>query len=111
MGLKIKIKIMDKDKDKVIGYLSNKREKRDTARQSSLQGGNSWAKVRKVGAGPSVPFKRSNAAGRKSLVYNTDLSARQDNSMANAKADYEGQRMEDKRNGAELYSVRCYDCY
>ncbi len=102
---------MDKDKDKVIGYLSNKREKRDTARQTSLQGGNSWAKVRKVGLGPSVPFKRSNAAGRESLVYNTDLSARQDNSMANIKADYEGQRMEDKRNGAELYSVRCYDCY
>ena len=101
---------MDKDKDKVIGYLSNKREKRDTARQTSLQGGNSWAKVRKVGLGPSVPFKRSNAAGRESLVYNTDLSARQDNSMANIKADYEGQRMEDKRNGAELYSVRCYDC-
>ena len=49
---------MDKDKDKVIGYLSNKREKRDTARQASLQGNNSWAKVRKVGAGPSVPFKR-----------------------------------------------------
>ena len=101
---------MDKDKDKVIGYLSNKREKRDPSRQSSLQGGNSWAKVWKVGAGPSVPFKRSNAAGRKSLVYNTDLQARQDNSMANTKADYEGQRMEDQRNGAELYSVRCYDC-
>ena len=101
---------MDKDKDKVIGYLSNKREKRDTARQASLQGSNSWAKVRKVGAGPSIPFKRSNAAGRESLVYNTALSARQDNSMANTKADNEGQRMEDKRNGAELYSVRCYDC-
>ena len=101
---------MDKDKDKVIGYLSNKREKRDPARQSSLQGGNSWAKVRKVGAGPSIPFKRSNAAGRESLVYNTDLSARQDNSMANTKADYEGQRMEAKRHGAQLYSVRCYDC-
>ena len=101
---------MDKDKDKVIGYLSNKREKRDPSRQSSLQGGNSWAKVWKVGAGPSVPFKRSNAAGRKSLVYNTDLQARQDNSMANTKANYEGQRIEDKRNGAELYSIRCYDC-
>jgi len=101
---------MDKDKDKVIGYLSNKREKRNIRGQASLQGGNSWAKVRKVGAGPSVPFKRSNAAGRESLVYNTDLSARQDNSMANTKADYEGQRMEDQRNGAELYSVRCYDC-
>ena len=110
MGLKIKIKIMDKDKDKVIGYLSNKREKRNTSRQSSLQGGHSWAKVRKVGAGPSIPFKRSNAAGRESLVYNTDLSSRQNNSMANTKANYEGQRMEDKRNGAELYSVRCYDC-
>ena len=101
---------MDKDKDKVIGYLSNKREKRNTSRQSSLQGGDSWAKVRKVGAGPSIPFKRANAAGREALVYNTDLSARQDNSMANTKADYEEQGLEDKRDRAQLYSVRCYDC-
>jgi len=101
---------MDKDKDKVIGYLSNKRKKRDTRGQTSFQGGNSWAKVRKIGAGSCVPFERSNAAGRESLVYNTDLSSRQDNSMANTEANYERQGMEDKRDGAELYSVRCYDC-
>ena len=110
MGLKIKIMDMDKDKEKEIGYLSNKREKRNTARQASLQGGNSWAKVRKVGTRFSVPFKRANVGGRESLVYNTDLSSRQDNSMANTKANYEGQRMEDQRDGAELYSVKCYDC-
>ena len=90
--------------------LSNKREKRDTNSSSQIQSNYGRAKIRKVSSGAGVPFKGANAAGRESLVYNSDLQTRQDNSLANAQTDYEEQGMEDQRNGAELYSVRCYDC-
>ena len=92
------------------GNLSNKREKRDIKSPSKIQSDNSRAKIRKVGTGVGVSSKRANVAGRKSLVHITDLQARQDNSMANTKADYEEQGLEDKRDRAQLYSVRCYDC-
>jgi len=85
MGLKIKIKIMDKDKDKVIGYLSNKREKRDTARQASLQGNNSWAKVRKISSVIDMVTIKKDRGRREKVDHYTNIQARKINNMeANA---------------------------
>ena len=93
------------------GTDSNKREKRSIKPSSQIQGNHGRAEIRKVGAGINVSFKGANVAGRKSLVSKSDLQTRQTNSMANTKVNYqESTRLEDQRDGTELYSVRCYDC-
>ena len=93
------------------GIKINKREKRDTQTSSQVQSNHGRATIRKVGAGINVSFKGANVAGRKSLVYKPDLSSRQTNSIPNTKVNYqEPTRLEGQRDGAELYSVRCYDC-
>lgn len=93
------------------GIKINKREKRDIKSSSQIQGNYGRAEIRKVGAGVNVSIKGGNVAGRKSLVSKSDISSRQTNSMANTKVNYkESTRLEDQRDGAELYSVRCYDC-
>ena len=93
------------------GTKINKREKRDIKSSSQIQGNHGRAEIRKVGAGVNVSIKGGNVAGRKSLVSKPNLQARQTNSMANTKVNYqEPTRLEDQRDGAELYSVRCYDC-
>lgn len=89
----------------------NKREERGFKTSSQVQSNYGRAKIRKVGTGVDVSFKGGNVAGRKSLVYNTDLQARQTNSMANAKVNYKKPtRLENQRDGIELYSIRCHDC-
>ena len=89
----------------------NKREEKDIKPSCEVQSNHGRAKIRKVGAGINVSFKGGNVAGRKSLVYQSNLSSRQTNSMANAEVNYQkAARLENQRNGAELYSVRCYDC-
>ena len=89
----------------------NKREKRDTETPGSIQSNHGRATIRKVGAGINVSFKGGHVAGKQSLVHSADLQARQTNSMAAPKINYqEPTRLEDKRIGSELYSVRCYDC-
>ena len=93
------------------GTDSNKREKRDTQPSSQVQSNYGRAQIRKVGAGINVSFKRGNVAGTESLVFKSDLSARQTNSVADTEVNYqEPTRLEDQRDGAELYSVGCYDC-
>jgi hypothetical protein len=89
----------------------NKREEGSLKTSSQIQSNHGRAKIRKVGAGINVSFKGGNVAGKQSLVYKSNLSARQTNSLANTEVDYqESTRLEDQRNGTELYSVRCYDC-
>ena len=90
--------------------LSNKRKKRNIKPPSQIQGDNSRAEVRQVNTRSDVSAQRSNYAGGESLVHITNLQTRQDNSMGNAKVNYERQRLEDQRNGTELYSIWCYDC-
>ena len=92
------------------GHLLNKRKKRDTKSPSQVQSNYGRAKVRQVSPRTSVSPEGANVAGRESLVHITDLQARQDNSLANTKANYEEKGLEDKRNRAQLYSIRCYDC-
>ena len=93
------------------GAKINKREKRDTKSSSQIQGNHGRAEIRKVGAGFNVSIKRGNVAGTESLVFKPNLPTRETDSMANTKIDYkESTRLEDQRDGAELYSVRCYDC-
>ena len=89
----------------------NKREERGSKTSSQVQSNYGRAKIRKVGAGINVSFEGGNVAGRKSLVYNTDLQARQTNSLANTKVNYKNAtRLEGQRDGIELYSIRCHDC-
>ncbi len=93
------------------GAKINKRKKRNIKPPSKVQGNNGWAEIRKVGSGVNVSIKGGDASGRESLVYLTDLQARQTNSMANTKVDYtEPRGLEDQRNANELYSIRCHDC-
>ena len=93
------------------GTDSNKREKGDTQPSSQVQSNHGRATIRKVGAGINVSFKRGDVAGRESLVFKSDISARQTNSVADTEVNYqEPTRLEDQRNGTELYSIRCYDC-
>ena len=93
------------------GTKINKRKKRNTRSSSQIQGNNGWTEIRKVGAGVNVSIKGGDAAGGESLVYITDLQARQTNSMANTKVNYNQPRgLEDQRNANELYSIRCHDC-
>ena len=93
------------------GVKINKREKRNLKSSSQVQSNYGRAEIRKVGAGINVSFKRGNVAGRKSLVFKSNLQARKTYSVANTKVNYkEPTRLEDQRDGIELYSVRCYDC-
>ena len=93
------------------GTDSDKREKGSIKPSSQVQGNHGRAAIRKVGAGVNVSFKRGNVAGTESLVFKSDLSARQTYSVADIKVNYqEPTRLEDQRDGAELYSVGCYDC-
>lgn len=93
------------------GTKINKRKKRDIKSSSKIQGNNGWTEIRKVGAGVNVSIKGGDAAGGESLVYITDLQARQTNSLANAEVNYsESRGLEDQRNANELYSIRCHDC-
>ena len=89
----------------------NKREEGSLKASGQIQSNYGRAKIRKVGAGINVSFKGGNVAGRKSLVYNTDLQARQTNSVANTKVNYKNAtRLDGQRDGIELYSIRCHDC-
>ena len=93
------------------GTKINKREKRDTQPPSQVQSNHGRATIRKVGAGINVSFKGANVAGRESLVYKSDIQARQTHSLADTEVHYqEPTRLEDQRDGIELYSVGCYDC-
>ena len=93
------------------GAKINKREEGNTKRSGKIQSNHGRAKIWKVGAGVDVSFEGANVAGRESLVYNTDLQARQTNSLENAEFNYrKPTRLEDQRNANELYSIRCHDC-
>ena len=89
----------------------NKREKRDTEASCQIQSNYGRAEVRKIGSGINVSFEGGDVAGKQSLVYQSNLQARQTHSLANTQVNYEeSRRLEDQRIGTELYSVRCYDC-
>ena len=82
----------------------------DTQASGKVQSNYGRAKIRKVSSGVGIPFKRANVAGRKSMVHIPNLQAGEDNSLANIESNNEGQGLENQRDGAQLYSVRCYDC-
>ena len=89
----------------------NKRKKRDIKSSSQVQGNHGRAEIRKVDSGANVSFKRGDVAGAKSMVYLSDLQASSSYSMAGVKINYEEtDRLEDQRDGIELYEIRSDYC-